>query len=141
MNLVTRNKFIEHVNHDVKLVYYGSDPRTGNVSLECVHCNEVIYDFDTEAMLNSAYPIIEAVIGKQMLEGVFNLINTDHINETIIRMIESEVESRLYDLTWEVVRNIGYGNLSNLILKPCEVCGNSTKSNRNSCTCDEQDKE
>jgi hypothetical protein len=43
-------KMSEHIYHDIELVEYGCDERTGepeNISLECNDCHELLIDADT----------------------------------------------------------------------------------------------
>lgn len=41
------NRYLEHVGHNVELVYYGKDEPL-NISLECIDCFEVVWSEDID---------------------------------------------------------------------------------------------
>jgi hypothetical protein len=41
-------ELFQHIGHKVECVFYGEDDNPRNVAIECIDCNEVLFEFDRE---------------------------------------------------------------------------------------------
>lgn len=41
-----KDKVLEHLGHEIEIATYGNNEQVMNVAIECLECNEVIWDAD-----------------------------------------------------------------------------------------------
>jgi len=40
--------WLDHVNHRIEIAYYGTPDEVASMTVECLDCNEVLYDIPIE---------------------------------------------------------------------------------------------